>query len=155
MSDLANQSQQRRLDAAGLAISGICLVHCLALPLVAVLVPAAAFGFDHDTDHAFHWVLLGLAAPISSLALWRGAVRTSNWRWLKLGSVGLLLMLLGVLHVFGANSEVAVTMFGVTLLAFAHVKNFLQTYHRSHAGHSYAIQDPTGTMPAVSMEDES
>lgn len=148
-------TRQHRLDAAGLTISAICLVHCLALPIVAVLVPTAAFGFDHDTDHAFHWALLGLAAPISSFALWRGGVRSGTWRWLKLGSVGLALMLVGVLHVFGTGSEVTVTTIGVTLLAIAHVRNFLQNNHAAHAGHSYAIQERTGTMPPALVEDES
>jgi MerC mercury resistance protein len=152
---MTSESRQHRLDGLGLAISAVCLVHCLAFPIIAVLVPAFSFGLDHRTDHVFHWVLLGLAAPISSLALWRGAVRSRNWRWLKCGSVGLVLMLIGVLHVFGAGSEIALTMAGVVLLAVAHVKNFLQTNHTGHRAHSYAIQDGGGTMPAVSIEDES
>jgi uncharacterized membrane protein len=152
---MTSESRQHRLDALGLAISAICLVHCLAFPIIAVLVPAVSLGLDHDTDHAFHWVLLGLAAPVSSLALWRGAVRSGNRRWLKLGSAGLVLMLLGVLHVFGAVSEVLLTMVGVVLLGIAHVKNFLQTNHGAHRAHSYAIQDGSGKMQAVSIEEKS
>jgi hypothetical protein len=144
-----------RLDAFGLAISAICLVHCLALPLLAVLLPAFAFGFDADGDRTFHWVLFGLAVPISTLALWRGAARTGKYRWLLVGSVGLILMLVGVLHIFGPGSEVPITAFGVTLLAIAHVKNFLQTTHRGHPAHSYAIQDRTGRMPPVLIEEDS
>jgi uncharacterized membrane protein len=152
---MTSESRQHRLDALGLAISAICLVHCLAFPIIAVLVPAVSLGLDHDTDHAFHWVLLGLAAPVSSLALWRGAVRSGNRRWLKLGSAGLVLMLLGVLHVFGAVSEVLLTMVGVVLLGIAHVKNFLRTNHGGHRAHSYAIQDGSGKMQAVSIEEKS
>jgi hypothetical protein len=155
MSDPTPDARNHRLDAFGLAISAICLVHCLALPLLAVLVPAFAFGFDTDGDHTFHWVLFGLAVPISTLALWRGAARTANFRWLQIGTAGLVLMLIGVLHLFGGGSEVPITAFGVTLLAIAHVKNFLQTNHRGHRAHSYAIQDRTGTMPPVLIEDES
>jgi len=43
-------------------------------------------------------------------------------------------MLVGVLHVFGAKSEVPLTSVGVTLLAFAHVKNFGHANHARHAG---------------------
>ena len=121
---MAGEARQQRLDALGLAISAICLVHCLALPVIALLVPALSFGFGPETDHSFHWLLLALAAPISTLALWRGAARSADRRWLKLGSVGLVIMLIGVLHVFGAESEVPLTMLGVVLLAIAHVKNF-------------------------------
>jgi hypothetical protein len=159
MNDPSHPARHRRLDAFGLAISAICLVHCLALPLLAVLVPAFAIGFDVDGDHTFHWVLFGLAVPISTLALWRGAARSANYRWLQVGTIGLAVMLIGVLHVLGDDSEVPVTALGVTLLAIAHVKNFLQSSHRSHAAHSYAIQDRTGTMPPVLppvlIEDES
>ncbi len=142
-----------RLDAFGLAISGICLVHCLLIPVAAVLVPAMAWNVDHETDHLFHWLLLGLAAPISSLALWRGGSRSGVFRWLKVGTVGLLLMGVGVLHLFGAASEVGFTMVGVILLAVAHIKNFQQTFHGWR--HSFAIQERRATMSALSMEDES
>ncbi len=126
---MAGEARQQRLDALGLAISGICLVHCLALPVVALLIPALTFGFSPATDRAVHWVLLALAAPISTLALWRGAARSHDSRWLILGSVGLAIMLIGVANVFGADTEVPLTMVGVVLLAIAHIKNFT----RSHA----------------------
>jgi hypothetical protein len=155
MNDPIPHSEHHRLDAVGLAISGICLVHCLALPLLAVLLPAFALGFGAEGDRIFHWALLGLAVPISTLALWRGAARSRYWRWLQVGTAGLVLMLIGVLHVFGANSEVPITACGVALLAIAHVKNFLQTRRGGHPVHSYAIQDRTGTMPPVLLEDES
>jgi len=155
MNDPVTNTHHHRLDAVGLAISGICLVHCLALPLLAVLLPAFALGFGAEGDRTFHWVLLGLAVPISTLALWRGAARSAHWRWLQVGSIGLVLMLIGVLHLFGADSEVPITAFGVTLLAIAHVKNFLMATRSGHPGHSYAIQDRTRTMPPVLVEEES
>ncbi len=108
-------------------------MHCIALPLAAVLVPAFAFGFDARTDHAFHWVLLGLAVPVSSLALWRGAVRANDRRWLAIGSIGLATMAIGVLNLFGARSEVPLTSIGVVLLAIAHVKNFALANRHRHA----------------------
>jgi hypothetical protein len=128
---MAGEARQQRLDALGLAISAICLVHCLALPIIALLVPALTFGLGAQTDHAFHWVLLGLAVPISTLALWRGAARHKDTRWLKLGSAGLAIMLIGVLNAFGAESEVPLTMIGVVMLAIAHTKNFARSHrHR-------------------------
>ena len=118
------EARRQRLDTLGLALSGVCLVHCIALPLAAVLIPAFTIGLDQRTDHAFHWLLLALAVPISTLALWRGAVRSNDRRWLTVGSGGLALMLIGVLNVFGTDSEVPLTSVGVILLAVAHIKNF-------------------------------
>jgi hypothetical protein len=130
---VAGRIPQQRLDALGLAISGVCLVHCIALPLAAIVIPAFTLGLDQQSDHTFHWLLLGCAVPISTLALWRGSQRSADRRWLWLGSVGLALMLIGVLHAFGQRSEVPLTSVGVTLLAFAHVKNFGQANHARHA----------------------
>ena len=131
---MAGQIPQQRLDALGLAISGVCLVHCIALPLAAIVVPAFTLGLDELSDHVFHWLLLGLALPISSLALWRGAVRCGDRRWFWLGSSGLVVMALGVLHVFGARSEVPLTSVGVILLAVAHLKNFGHANRARRAG---------------------
>jgi MerC mercury resistance protein len=146
----------QRLDALGLGISIVCLVHCLALPLAALLLPALALRLDHATDHQLHWGLLALAAPISTLALWRGARCHGTWTWLKLAVGGLSLMLLGVLHVFGARSEVAMTLLGVVLLAIAHVRNITLLW-QAHAQpvHSYPVQEGSLTMAGVELEDES
>jgi len=150
-----SRMRPQRLDALGLAISIVCVVHCLALPLAALLLPALALRLDHGTDHQLHWLLLALAAPVSSLALWRGARRHHSWTWFKLGAGGLVLMLLGVLHAFGARSEVAVTMAGVSLLALAHVRNIVLLWHTHAATHSYPVQEGRLTMAGVEMEDES
>ena len=59
--------QERIWDAAGLGISGLCIVHCLALPVAAVSLPAVGV-----IAHAewVHWSLLAVAAPAAALALW-------------------------------------------------------------------------------------
>ena len=129
---MAGDTPQRRLDALGLAISAVCLVHCLALPIIALLIPAFTLGLAPEIDHAFHWALLALAVPVSTLALWRGATRSGNQRWLKLGGVGLAIMLIGVLNLFGVESEVPLTMAGVVMLAIAHLKNFAYSIGHRH-----------------------
>ena len=124
------------LDRAGVAISAVCLVHCLALPLVAALLPAVDAWVDPATHHRIHWALLALALPISLAALVSGARRHGRYRWLALGSVGLGSMLLGVLGWLGAENEVPITIAGVSLLAAAHVGNWRArhrlTAHRAH-----------------------
>ena len=129
---MAGEARQRRLDALGLTISVVCLVHCLALPIIALLIPAFTLGLDPRVDHTFHWVLLAFAVPVSTLALWRGATRSGNQRWLKLGSIGLAIMLIGVLNLFGVGSEVPLTMAGVVMLAIAHAKNFAYSIGHRH-----------------------
>ena len=116
--------EDHALDRAGVAISAICLVHCLALPLVAAALPAVDAWVDPSTHHRVHWGLLALALPISLAALVSGMRRHGLHRWLGLGLVGLALMLLAVLGSLGADNEVPITIAGVTLLAVAHVANW-------------------------------
>ena len=54
------------LDSAGAGLSGLCLVHCLALPLVSLALPAVANLAEAEWVHA---AVVALAAPIAAWAL--------------------------------------------------------------------------------------
>lgn len=125
-------SDQSRLDSAGLFISFVCLVHCLALPLVVAGVPTAGLWLSPEDDHRAHVWLLAIAAPVSLAALFGGMRRLATRRWLALGTVGLALMLLGVLPIADGAYERALTIVGVSLLGIAHLGNWT-TLHRRRA----------------------
>jgi hypothetical protein len=57
----------RRFDASALGLSGLCLVHCLLLPVVAAFVPTLVV-----LTHAewVHTAFLVVALPTTGLALW-------------------------------------------------------------------------------------
>ncbi len=57
----------RLSDASALSLSGLCLVHCLLLPVAAMFLPALVF-----LSHAewVHTAFLVFAVPMTSLALW-------------------------------------------------------------------------------------
>jgi hypothetical protein len=128
----ASAARSTRLDSAGIAISIVCLLHCLALPVLVVLVPALDVYFPERSDHVVHWWLLAIAAPVSLVALGWGARNLGQLRWLLLGACGLVAMLAGVLHVFGAQGERAATAVGVTLLAMAHGGNWFAVHRSVH-----------------------
>jgi hypothetical protein len=56
-------------DASAVALSTLCLLHCLALPLLAALLPL--FGAWSEAEWV-HGVFVLIAAPLSGYALWRG-----------------------------------------------------------------------------------
>jgi len=116
--------EQTKLDGAGLVISFVCLVHCLALPVLAALVPTLGIWLSPLEDHRVHVWLLAIAAPVSLAALTLGARRLGTLRWLMLGSVGLGGMLAGVLPIAGGEYERALTTAGVSLLGVAHLGNW-------------------------------
>ena len=119
-----------RLDRAAVFLSGLCLLHCLAVPFALLLGPALGQWLD-SSESQVHWVLLALALPISGIALWRGYVKNPSPLTLALGGFGLAFMLLGVSHVFGDAYEIAFTVIGVVMLLSAHLRNMT-------AGHTHA-----------------
>ena len=112
------------LDRAAVLLSGLCLVHCLAVPFAVVLGPLAG-QWLMDSETQVHWILLTLALPISVVALARGYRRHHNSVTITLGAVGLTFMFVGVSHVIGEDWEIILTVIGVSSLLMAHVRNML------------------------------
>ena len=111
------------LDASAISLSGLCLAHCLALPLVAALSPLAATWAEAEWVHG---VAIGLAAPLSGLALWR---RGQSASVILMSMAGLSLMALGVAHWPSHDIETPITVAGSLLLAGGHFLN----WRRRHA----------------------
>jgi len=61
-------SQAALLDASAVALSSLCLLHCLALPLLAAALPLFGAWAEAEWVHA---VFVAIALPITGFALWR------------------------------------------------------------------------------------
>lgn len=110
------------LDRIAVFLSGLCLLHCLALPFALLLGPLLG-DWLQDSETQVHWLLLALALPVSAIALWRGFRKHHSALTLTLGLVGLLLMFIGVSHLIGERWEVILTVVGVSALLVAHIRN--------------------------------
>ena len=124
------------LDTLGVCASTLCLVHCMAFP---VLVTAAAF-FSSDggaTSEASlcgntplgYWIhagLLGAVAPIGMAAWGCGYRRHRDSSILFLGSVGILLLIGALLfghHMMDGRGEQVMTLSGSIAIVGAHLLN--------------------------------
>ncbi len=110
------------LDGLAVCASVVCMIHCLALPLLLAALPALTIWFD--PGETFHVAVLAFAIPTSALALiggWRTHRATPP---LILGASGLLLMTLGIVIGGRAALETALSVSGSLMLAFAHVANW-------------------------------
>ena len=115
------------LDIAGMGLSFLCLVHCLAFPAAAAFAPLILPGLADilGASHAWHFGLLALAAPVSLLALGLSMrQKDSGWPVMAAGLTGLTLMLIGALNLDSFVAETALTLTGVMILAGAHLVNF-------------------------------
>jgi hypothetical protein len=147
VTDLPGARIQRRGDSAGIMLSGVCLLHCLAAPAIAAVIPALAFAGGHQWDYAVHWSLLLVAAPVSAWTLRQGRKSHGRNRWVVLGAMGLLLMLSGVVLHTPAHTERWLTVAGVLVLAAAHVLNWLAAA-RCGAPAPAAAHDSSGALTA-------
>lgn len=110
------QAAPRTGDLAAISLSGLCLIHCLALPVLAVTLPVLGAWVEVAW---IHWGFIGLAAPISMVALSRGR-RQGRTRRFMVAATGLGLMVAGAA---GIGDETVMTVVGGVTLALAHALN--------------------------------
>jgi len=120
---MSMKSLIRFADYAGMAASALCLVHCLAMPLVLAAFPLLGLGGEH---HALHdALLLGVTVPVL-LALVPGYVKHRDAVALSLGVAGLVSFLVAVFVLGPQMGEMAETVGAVlssVLLMAAHLRN--------------------------------
>lgn len=113
-------------DKASIGLSFLCLLHCLAVPLLIVLLPSfVVLGLD---DERFHIWLVVVIIPLSAFALTLGCTRHRRLSVLLSGAIGLLFLCMAPLlgHDFlGESGERLSTVIGSVLIAASHVKNVL------------------------------
>jgi hypothetical protein len=126
-------------DRFGMFASGLCLVHCLAMPLL--LIPL--FGLGHQGD-AFHRAMVAIVTLPVLLALIPGYLAHRHWRVLALGGLGLSSFVAGVLvfgPLYGESVELVLAVAGGLLLFGAHYRN---RHHCACCSHAKA---PVGDFP--------
>jgi len=120
-----DNSSRRRvlLDKIAVGLSGLCLLHCLALPFVIAFVP---FLGQLEDDH-LHTELLLFVIPVSVIALTVGYRRHGQINVLFWGAAGLAILTIGALVVhdlYGLIADRVMTVAGSVILAFTHYRNF-------------------------------
>ncbi len=118
-------------DKAAVILSGLCLVHCLALPLFVAVLP---FVSELSDDH-LHAQLLLIVIPVSVFAFSIGFRRHRRWTIVGVGALGMVLLTLGgtVVHSrYGLAADRAMTVAGSAVLALAHFFNSRRSRHDAH-----------------------
>lgn len=120
-------SQAKALDLSAVGLSVLCLVHCLALPGLALLLPVLGVWAQAEWVHL---AFILVAAPVAVLAF----IDLRTWRprsgpMIAVAGAGLTLMLVGALAFPGAGYERPLTVLGGLLLAGAHIANWRRRGH--------------------------
>ena len=113
------------LDRFSIGFSTLCLLHCLAVPVLVSVVPVfATFAL---ADERFHLALVALVVPTSVFALCLGCRLHKSRRILICGFAGVFVLvvaaILGGQHL-GEIGETVLTVLGASVVALAHWFNF-------------------------------
>lgn len=118
------------LDGAAIGLSGLCLLHCLALPFFLGALPMLM----PFTESHLHAQMLYFAVPLSVVAVGIGFARHRNSNVVLAAIAGMSLLVLGATVAHGSLGIVADRLFtisGSIVLAAAHLWNgLLSRKHR-------------------------
>jgi hypothetical protein len=112
-------------DQIAIALSGVCIVHCLAVPVLVAFLPLAAVSLGSGSH--FHSLMLWFVVPTSVVGFGLGLHAHRHIGIVVLGALGIAVLAATALwgHTAWASSvEVAVSVFGSLVLAVAHWLNF-------------------------------
>jgi hypothetical protein len=112
-------SIRRRFDRTGIVLAGLCALHCVATILI---VSALGVGSHFLLEPAIHRIGLVLALVVAAVAMGWGVLRHRQPAPFMTAMVGLVFMG-GALVVPHGTGEAALTILGVTLVAWAHLLN--------------------------------
>lgn len=109
-------------DMSAIALSTLCMAHCLALPLLAAALPLFGVWAEHEW---VHFAFVAAALPLTSYALWRAHRRRRLPMALRvLAIAGLAGLLAGALGWPREVWETPITVAGSLMLAGAHLWNW-------------------------------
>jgi hypothetical protein len=122
----------RYFDRIAIALSTVCIVHCLAMPFVIALLPVAALTVGSDGH--FHSLMLWFVVPTSVLGFGLGV--RAHWRFdsLVLGAIAIAVLAAAALtghDNWDPSIETLVNVGASVLLAVAHWRNFREV-QRAH-----------------------
>ncbi len=105
------------LDVSAISLSSLCLVHCLALPLLAATLPLAGVLSEAEWVHQ---LMALLALPVTLSVIVFSANHRLDAAFLLLALSGLALLLAAAFVEALHDHEVALTTLGALSLAAAH-----------------------------------
>jgi len=118
------------LDASAITLSGLCLIHCLALPVAASTLTVAGALAEMEWLHRSFVVA---AVPLTAYAIVRGQRRAGHIGFSLAAMVGLGLLVAGAFVEALHDFETPLTVAGAIVLASAHAWRWRQhTADNSH-----------------------
>lgn len=128
----ARMMSQKVVDGAAVWLSGLCMLHCLALPLVISALPMTFQGLQSEIVHQ---VLIVLAVPLAMSAVWAARSQRLSGLTISLLLAGATVLALGAFAEPLHDYETLLTLAGAVLLSAGHISRWY--FHGGrHAHHA-------------------
>ena len=121
-------SPAARLDMFAVSLSTLCVLHCVALPVLLAVMPVAAQAAENELVHR---VLVLAAVPVSLRVVWKALPVEGNRLFVAAALGGLGLLLLGAFVEALSRYEQPITVAGGVLLGSAHLWHWVRRCGRS------------------------
>lgn len=124
---MSSMSLSYYFDRIAIALSAVCILHCLAVPVLIAVLPIASVSLGDDSH--FHEWMLWVVVPTSLFALGIG-MRCHDRYWIPAaGGAGLALVIAAAVIAHGVWpwwQELVLSVIGSVILGVAHWRNFIQ-----------------------------
>lgn len=108
-------------DNLGIWISGLCLIHCVLMPVFIIFYP---FMFNKTEEIIFHSILLIIAIILSLISFKSGYKIHQKSKPIKLALTGISLMFFNLIfHDFFHDIELLINLIGSLFIISAHLSN--------------------------------
>ena len=121
---------QKIVDGAAVSLSGLCMLHCLALPLVISALPMTFHGLQSEIVHQ---VLVILAVPLAMSAAWAARGQRLSGFTIGLLLAGAVSLALGAFAEPLHDYETLLTVMGAGLLSAGHISRWY--FHGGRSAH--------------------
>ena len=129
-------SGSARLDMYAVGLSTLCLLHCIALPVLVTVLPAVALAAENELVHK---ALVVIAVPVSLRVVWKALPGDGNGLFVGAALVGLGLLLLAAFVEAASPYEQPITVAGGALLGSAHLWHWMRRCGRNGT-HSLPVE---------------
>lgn len=120
-------------DKLAIALSSLCVIHCLATPLLLIILPSFGALFA-DSHELFHQIILFFVLPVGLAALAAGYRHHHKSTVLGSGLTGLAILFVTALYghdYLGEIGETGATIVASVIIVYAHLRNY-QLSQRTH-----------------------
>ena len=107
-----------RLDMFAVGLSALCVIHCVALPLLVAILPVIAQAAENELVHK---LIVVAAVPVSLRVIWKTLPLSENKLFIGVVFAGLALLLLAAFIEAVSAYEQPITIAGAALLSSAHI----------------------------------